>query len=97
MEHEILPIGTVVELKNSTTLVMIGGYLSIADADSEKVWDYSGFFYPIGYVNNNEIISFDHDQIETVIAYGYRDIEEESFTAKVRKAKEELDARHDAV
>jgi len=90
MEHEFLPIGTVIELKNTAVPIMIAGYLSVANSNPDKIWDYSGFLYPLGYVNNDEVISFNHDQIGTVIAYGYKDVEEEEFVEKVKIAKKEL-------
>lgn len=90
MNYELLPIGTVVELKNSTIPVMIAGYLSVSKGTPEKIWDYSGFIFPIGYASDDEIYSFDHEQIDAVIAYGYKDIQEEQFVKQVAAAKEEI-------
>ena len=92
MEQAFLPIGSVVELINSDALVMIGGYLSIADINSDKVWDYSGFIYPYGYVEDDKIVSFDHSQIQTVVAYGYRDVESDYFVEQIAEARKELDS-----
>ena len=67
MNYELLPIGKVVELKNSTIPVMIAGYLSVSKGNPDKLWDYSGFIFPIGYASDDEIYSFDHEQIDAVI------------------------------
>ena len=93
MDKEFLPIGTVVDLKESTASVMVAGYLPIASSDQSKVWDYSGFRFPLGYVHDDQIICFDQDQIETIYAYGYMDIEQQKFIAHVPEKKAEVIAR----
>lgn len=86
LEKELLPIGSVVQLKDSTVLVMITGFLPIspaAEGESDRVWNYSGFKYPIGYTNGEDIYCFDHEQIQIVYAYGYRDIEHDIFVSQL--------------
>ncbi|MCR4640704.1 MAG: DUF4176 domain-containing protein [Lachnospiraceae bacterium] len=90
MDFELLPIGTVVKMKNSAIPVMIAGYLSVVTGKEDRIWDYSGFIFPNGYNSDEDILSFDHEQIEFVIAYGYRDIQEERFVAQVSEARQEL-------
>lgn len=90
MDYELLPIGTVVELKHSSVPVMIAGYLSVAKSNPNKLWDYSGFIFPIGYVGDDDIYSFNHNQIDVVIAYGYKDIQEEQFIEQVAATKKEI-------
>ena len=90
MDYELLPIGTVVELLNSSIPVMISGYLSVMPSDPNKVWDYSGFIYPVGYDSDEDILSFNHNQISTIIAYGYKDIQEEQFVQQVMATKDEI-------
>lgn len=89
MNKELLPIGSVVALKNSTALAMIAGYLAVTQSDPERVWDYSGFRFPIGYTSDEEIYCFNHDQIETIYAYGYRDIEADIFMNRLKQASDE--------
>ena len=55
MESQFLPIGSVVQLKNSTACVMIAGYLPTGPSRPGYVWDYSGMKFPLGYVADNEI------------------------------------------
>ena len=89
MDKELLPIGSVVALKNSAALVMIAGYLAVTRANPEQVWDYSGFRFPIGYTSDEEIYCFNREQIEIVYAYGYRDIETDMFMGRLRQASAE--------
>lgn len=89
MARELLPIGSVVQLTDSTALVMIAGYLPISPSRPEYVWDYSGFKFPIGYTADDAIYCFDHAQIQTIYAHGYKDIEEEMFMSRLTAAREQ--------
>ena len=88
MSKELLPIGSVVQLANSTGLVMVAGYLPVVPSRPDHVWDYSGFQFPLGYTSNDTVYCFDHEQIQVVYAYGYRDIEQDIFMSKLDKAAE---------
>lgn len=90
MEKELLPIGSVVLLKNSTARAMIAGYLSVANSDQSRVYDYSGFQFPVGYMRDDEILCFDDTDIEQVVVYGYKDLEESVFMGKLMSEKDEM-------
>ncbi|MCC8026253.1 MAG: DUF4176 domain-containing protein [Clostridium sp.] len=90
MENRLLPIGTVVQLKESTARVMVAGYLALGPSRPGYVWDYSGFKYPLGYVKDDEVYCFDQDQIETVLALGYQDMEQFEFIARLESAAEKV-------
>lgn len=94
MTNDFLPIGSVAQLKDSSALVMIAGYLPIRQAEPDRVWDYSGFRFPIGYTGDEEIYCFDQEQIEIVYAQGYRDFEEELFTGRLAQARQKLAERN---
>ena len=87
MDKELLPIGSVVQLENSTALVMVAGYLPVAPSRPDYIWDYSGFRFPIGFTDNDAVYCFDHSQIQVVYAYGYKDIEEDIFMGKLMGAQ----------
>ena len=87
MDKELLPIGSVVQLENSTALVMVAGYLPVAPSRPDYIWDYSGFRFPIGFTDNDAVYCFDHRQIQVVYAYGYKDIEEDIFMGKLMGAQ----------
>ncbi len=87
MDYQLLPIGSVVKVKDKTTLIMVAGYLSIAANESEKIWDYSGVFFPEGIVDKTHIFLFDHEQIDTVVSYGYMDSEQQLFVNRVLEVR----------
>ncbi len=84
------PIGTVVVLKDSTAATMISGYLAENEQKEGYIWDYSGFMYPIGLRDEREVYTFDHAQIEQVLAIGYQDGECFAFMNRLREAAEKL-------
>lgn len=86
MQTSLLPIGTIVELQNTESKVIISGYCPQSNARPGYVWDYSGFLFPIGYRSANEIIQFDNNQITKVIAMGYQDEEQFGFIHKLEDA-----------
>lgn len=90
MAKELLPIGSVVQLSDSTALAMIAGYFPVVPARPNYVWNYCGFKFPIGYTDDDAIYCFDHEQIEVVYAHGYQDIEEEIFMSTLMKAQDKV-------
>ena len=90
------PIGTVVVLKDSTAATVISGYLAENDKMPGYTWDYSGFLYPIGLRDENEVYTFDHSQIEQVLAIGYQDGECFAFMNKLREVAGEMAGLDDA-
>ncbi len=82
----LLPIGTVVLLKNSTKRVMIIGVCQKEINDTEeRIWDYTGCYYPEGYMGPDKSFLFNNDQVEKVFALGYQDEEQFAFKDKVDK------------
>lgn len=69
---ELLPIGSVVLLKESTKRVMIVG-LKQKQVDDDKIWDYSACIYPEGILDPDHLFLFDNNQIETLFFMGYQD------------------------
>lgn len=78
----MLPIGSIVYLKEGTSKLMILNRVPIVpteEEDIEGVWyDYSGCFYPQG-LNPNEVFYFNKENIDEVVHAGFRDGEEERF------------------
>lgn len=100
MTRELLPIGTVVNLKGTEKPMMICGFCPTGPAKPGYVYDYSGFPYPEGYMDPLKIYMFDGEQIERVLALGYQD--RETFTymralmEKVDEVKEKTAANYEA-
>lgn len=87
--EKFLPVGTVVMLKGGKKRVMITGFCTAEKDKQEKIWDYSGCFYPEGMVSAQKIFLFDHSQIETVYHKGLVDDEEKEFKKKLEEALKE--------
>lgn len=91
MEGALLPIGSVVLLKDSTKRVMIIGVLQKQVTENgDRIWDYSGCFYPEGYMGPDKSFLFNDDQIERVFALGYQDEEHFAFEEKIRLVREKI-------
>lgn len=85
----LLPIGTVVLLKESTKRVMIIGLIQ-KQIGSGKVWDYAGVLYPEGYMGSEKTFLFNGDMIDKVFAIGYQDDEQFEFKDRADKTLIEL-------
>ncbi len=78
----LLPIGTVVLLKESSKKVMIVGVAQKGASDG-KLWDYVGVLFPEGYFAPDHMFLFNTDQIDELYVLGYQDAEQLAFQAKV--------------
>lgn len=79
----LLPIGSVVLLKNSTKRVMIIGVCQASVGDEgRRIYDYAGCFFPEGYMSADKNFLFNTDQIERLYAMGYQDSEQLTFKEK---------------
>lgn len=76
----LLPIGSIVYLKEGTSKLMIlnRGPLLPSDEDKGVLYDYSGCLYPQGLDANN-VFYFNNENIDKVIFEGFKDEEEERF------------------
>lgn len=91
MFNGLLPIGTVVLLKNSTKRLMIVGVIQKQiNAGEEKIWDYAGCVYPEGYIGPDKTFLFNSDQIEHIYAIGYQDEEQFAFKIKADEIYKEV-------
>lgn len=91
MYEGLLPIGSVVLLKESTRKVMIIGVLQKKlDADGEKVYDYVGCLYPHGHMSPDKNFLFDNEQIEKLYFIGYQDEEQLEFKVKAEALRQQI-------
>lgn len=74
MPIKTLPIGSVVQLNDLKTKVMICGRQQINGEDG-KTYDYSGCEFPNGFDGEN-VFLFNADQIGLVYHIGYQDLDE---------------------
>ena len=85
----LLPIGTVVILKNTTAKVMITGFC-VGKKNSEKpdYYDYIGCLWPVGIIDTEKNFLFNHENIEKVIFKGLENDEEKDFKDKLSNVVE---------
>lgn len=86
----VLPIGSVVLLKNSTKKLMIIGFAQVSADNPNMIYDYVGCVFPEGFLGPDQTFLFNSHQIEKVYAVGYQDEEQMSFKVRIDKALEEI-------
>lgn len=79
MYEYLLPIGSVIKLKDAEKPIMIFGILQSNPAVSEKTYDYIGVPYPEGHFDVRLHLGFDHADIKTVVFRGFEDGERMAF------------------
>ena len=92
MYKDLLPIGSVVLLKDGEKRIMICGRIQ-AKAGDNTIYDYSACYYPEGIVDPDNMFFFNHDAIEKVFFIGFQDEEELVFHQKVLEQLGELEVR----
>ncbi len=90
MWNGLLPIGSVVLLKESTKRVMIMGFAQAKPGNHDVVYDYCGCLYPEGYMDSESFYLFNHGQIDVVYNVGYMDQEQFDVSERVIDALAEL-------
>ncbi|BFH71440.1 hypothetical protein J27TS7_32080 [Paenibacillus dendritiformis] len=88
--EKLLPIGSVVRLRNGEKRIMIYGRYQ-KKVNSELVFDYIACLYPEGNMNPNQAFLFDHDLIEEIYFRGFQDIEELSYNQMLQDYRERVD------
>ena len=85
MKEKYLPIGTVCNIKGNSNKIMIVGYLPIDYNGNINLYDYKGCIYPNGVFSNN-LISFNHNEIENVEFMGYETAEQKTLNSNLNNA-----------
>lgn len=89
----LLPIGSIVKVKNIEQRVMIIGVLQKGKAISEKTFDYVAVPYPEGLHDMRLNIGFDHNNIEEVVFRGYEDKERKAFLVVLEALFRKMESR----
>ena len=84
--EKFLPLGTVVLLKEATKRLMITGYCVTPKSDPDTMYDYTGCLYPEGYILENKMALFNHDQIAKVVYMGPDDSEQREFIGVLKES-----------
>ncbi len=86
----VLPIGSVVLLKNSTKKLMITGFAQVSADDPNRIYDYVGCVFPEGFIGPDQTYLFDSHQIEKIFFIGYQDQEQMAFKVRIDEALTEI-------
>ncbi|MBS4189645.1 DUF4176 domain-containing protein [Bacillus sp. FJAT-49705] len=80
----LLPIGSVVILKEGTKKLLIYGRKQLLlKEDGPKMYDYVSCFYPEGHINADYTFVFNQADIHEVIFKGYVDEDESKFVSEI--------------
>lgn len=86
----VLPIGSVVRLKNEIIKLMILNRAPLYNKDGViGYFDYSGCIYPTGSIEEGAYF-FNHENIEEIYFEGYKNVQEEQFLEKYEKKLENI-------
>ena len=89
MFADLLPIGSVVLLKNGMHKVMIIGIKPLRAEEPEVVYDYFAVMYPEGYLGGRTCFIFNHEDINDVVFRGYDNPERKAFMDYLDKAAQD--------
>lgn len=91
---KLLPIGSVVKLKDAEKEIMITGFYTVSESDTSKIYDYSACLYPEGIVSSDKNLLFNHDQIEKVLYFGFNGEQEKTFKQNLADALNKLETKN---
>ncbi len=79
MSETLLPLGSVVKLKDQTELIIIGRG-SLVEQNQEPVYfEYTSVLVPTGYQQADQLYFFNHSDISEVVFMGYKNDAELEF------------------
>ena len=79
MIKNLLPVGSVVQLKDGKKRVMIFGIKQSDEENPGKEYDYVAVLYPEGNLGTDYQFVFNHSDIERIDFRGYEDEERDAF------------------
>lgn len=85
----LLPLGSIVLLNGSDKRMQIIGQIQ-ADAATHEVYDYAAVPFPEGYIDENELAMFRHEDIRLISAIGHLDDGEWAMLAHLAKVRDDL-------
>lgn len=80
---DLLPIGSVVLLKDGEKRLMINGIMQTDAGGSGKDYDYMGVLYPEGHIGEGFQYLFNHEDINEIIFRGFEDAERYEFLERL--------------
>lgn len=80
--RELLPIGSIVLLKEAEKRLMVFGVRQ-TDEDTGTEYDYIGVLYPEGNLGENVRFLFNHEDIQEIYFRGFDDEERTQFMQRL--------------
>ncbi|WP_297236500.1 DUF4176 domain-containing protein [uncultured Faecalicoccus sp.] len=90
---ELLPIGTVLTLKNGSKKVMITGRIQ-REKKTKKVFDYAACLWPEGMLDSSHFYLFNHEDVDILYHIGYQALEEFQFRSVLEEEIKKLEEDH---
>ena len=84
--QNLLPIGSVVKLKNGEKPLMVFGILP---QNKAQRYDYLGVLYPEGFLNQEMVFMFNHADIDEVKFIGYVDASHQALRSQLINLEKE--------
>ncbi len=78
----LLPIGSVITLKEGEKKLMIYGRVQF-NTEINMAFDYLGCFYPEGNIGEEYNFLFNHEDIGTVHFIGFVSVEEQAYVQEI--------------
>lgn len=79
----LLPIGSIVLLKDGKKKLMVNGIMQTEADGSGKEYDYLGILYPEGHIGEQFQYLFNHEDINEIVFRGFEDKERIEFLSKL--------------
>ena len=76
---------TYVYVSDDTPITSFLSNIRVVEKDKDKIWDYMGAIYPMGYLSPEKNLLFDRDKIDKVISEGYSDENEKIFRLELER------------
>ena len=81
---ELLPLGSVVTLKEGNKRIMIVGRLQ-RNVETHDIFDYAAVLWPEGMIDSKKVYLFNHEDILHLYFVGLQDTEEFNFRYELEK------------
>lgn len=84
--QDLLPLGSIVNLKKGDgTKVLIIGRMTLTEDNGVKgFFEYSSVIYPTGIVDANQLLFFNHQDIDNIFHVGFKDRQEDQIQKQIK-------------
>ncbi|GLG91566.1 DUF4176 domain-containing protein [Sellimonas catena] len=86
--RDLLPIGSIVLLKDGEKKLMIIGIMQNDAGNTSKTYDYLGVLYPEGHIGEGFQYLFNHEDINEIFFRGFEDNERTEFLSRLENIYE---------